>query len=125
MSPSLLEFLPFLKKVWAGTKSRFQGAGTTACLDREVVTRPPVGPTVLLKRVPQGPRGETRGGPKDGGCLGQAYLLQSLGGETDSKGSSYPSSRGRALAEPDKEVAPQAGRREEVTLTRSFRDLVF
>lgn len=125
MSPSSLEFLPFLKKVWAGTKSRFQGAGTTACLDREVVTRPPVGPTVLLKRVPQGPRGETRGGPKDGGCLGQAYLLQSLGGETDSKGSSYPSSRGRALAEPDKEVAPQAGRREEVTLTRGFRDLVF
>ena len=85
MSPSSKKFLPFPKKVWAGTKSRFQGAGTTACLDKEVVTGPPVGPTALLKKVPQGPRGETRGGPKDGRCWGQAYLLQSLGGETDSK----------------------------------------
>ena len=33
--------------------------------------------------------------------------------------------RGRTLTEPDKEVAPQAGRRNEVALTRGFRDPAF
>lgn len=36
MSPSSMESLPFPKKVWAGTKLRFQRAGGLACLEREV-----------------------------------------------------------------------------------------
>lgn len=46
-----------------------------------------------------------------------------LGGETDSKASFLCCSKGRALAEPSKEVGPQASsRRKEVDLTRGFED---
>lgn len=44
MSPSSMEFLPFPKKVWAGTEPRSKGAGGPFCLERELVTRPLVGP---------------------------------------------------------------------------------
>lgn len=44
MSPSSIEFLPFPKKVWAGTELRSEGAGGPFCLDRKLVTRAPVGP---------------------------------------------------------------------------------
>lgn len=44
MSPSSMERLPFPKKVWAGPELRFQGTEGPFCLERELVTRPPMGP---------------------------------------------------------------------------------
>lgn len=58
MSPSSMEFLPFPKEVWAGTKLRSKGAGAPFRLDRELATRPPVGPrpcttTASYSRAPE------------------------------------------------------------------------
>lgn len=125
MSPSLMEFLPFLKKVWAGMKLRFQGAGGPACLNREMVTRPPVGPRPYATsggchRAPEMRQEEA---PKMVCAWGKDTCCSLREVKLTPKPLFTP--RDRTSTEPDKEVAPQAGRRNEVALTRGFRDPAF